>query len=139
MVRRSTCGRAALAGTTDRTMLCFGTHVADFNTIEYMQRLRVSRPCWQAAPPSGISRVLMVVNANEAQIDKLTGLLDMPAEIELACRPDGQRGARVRCEPRLSAGRQLAEPFCETFRGRDRPWTTVGNALACAAGLPRRS
>ena len=71
----------ALGSTTEKTLLCFGTHAADFNTVEYMQRLRFFLPKLQA---KGISRVLMVVNGDVMQLRKLSELLDMPSE---ACSP----------------------------------------------------
>lgn len=129
---------AALAGTTDRTMLCFGTHAADFNTIEYMQRLRVLGLAGKLQA-SGISRVLMVVNANEAQIDKLTGLLDMPAEIELLADPTGSAGRAFGVSRGFRPDDSSLSPFVKLFVvgiGLGPPWGTLWPVLRGYLGDP---
>ena len=82
----------ALAATTDRTLLCFGTHAADFNAIEYLQKVRFYLPRLRDA---GVSRVACVLNADAAQCRTLAELLDVPEEdVELFADPTGEAGRR---------------------------------------------
>ena len=56
-----------------------GTYPADFNMIEYGQRLRHYLPALKA---KGVSRVLCVINGKPSSCKKLADLLDLPAEVE---------------------------------------------------------
>uniref|UniRef100_A0A7S0LUB8 Uncharacterized protein n=1 Tax=Coccolithus braarudii TaxID=221442 RepID=A0A7S0LUB8_9EUKA len=116
---------AALARTTEKTMLCFGTHAADFNTVEYMQRLRVFLPKLQA---KGISRVLMVVNGDASQVAKLAGLLDMPVMVELLADPAGEAGRAFGVSRGFRPDDERLSSFAKLFVvgiGLGPPWGTL--------------
>ena len=88
---------AALSASEGKTMLVFGAHAADFNTIEYMQRVRH----WQAAlQERGVDRTIMVVNGDAAAAAKLASLVDLPKDVEVRS-PQIARGV---CQARLRAG-----------------------------------
>ena len=75
-----------------KTMLVLGTHPADFNTIEYAQRVRAFLPELKA---KGIERILMVINGSPSSCNKLTQLLDLPeADVEVCSDPAGKSGRR---------------------------------------------
>ena len=66
-----------------KTMLVFGTHAGDFNTIEYLQKIRFSYDKLQTE--GGIDRILMVINGEPEQIRLLTSLLDPPFRSLINC------------------------------------------------------
>lgn len=66
-----------------------GTYPADFNMIEYGQRLRHYLPALKA---KGVSRVLCVINGKPSSCKKLADLLDLPAEVELLSDEKGETG-----------------------------------------------
>ena len=84
----------ALVSTSGRTILVLGTHAADFNAIEYGQRVRAYWPRLQARinfthfstrvarligyvrlQSKGIDRCMMVVNSEAKSCEKLAELL----------------------------------------------------------------
>ena len=65
---------AALESSTGKTMLVLGTFAADFNMIEYAQRVRFFMPQLRE---KGVDRYLMVVNAEAPACQTLARLLDL--------------------------------------------------------------
>jgi len=61
-----------------KTMVVFGTHAGDFNTIEYMQKIRASLPELQSK--GGIDRIFIVVNGEPNQCKIIASLLDFYAQ-----------------------------------------------------------
>eukprot|EP00419_Tripos_fusus_P024608 CAMPEP_0172723570 /NCGR_PEP_ID=MMETSP1074-20121228/84032_1 /TAXON_ID=2916 /ORGANISM="Ceratium fusus, Strain PA161109" /LENGTH=258 /DNA_ID=CAMNT_0013549841 /DNA_START=194 /DNA_END=970 /DNA_ORIENTATION=- len=82
---------AALESSAQKTLLVLGTHPADFNTVEYCQKVRTF---WPQLVQKGISRCLLVVNGEASSCMKLAELLDLPAEVELFADPVGEAGRR---------------------------------------------
>ena len=82
---------SALAQSKGRTMLVLGCHAGDFNTVEYVQRVRAFWPQLQA---KGVDRCLVVVNGQASSCAKLAELLDPPAGLELLSDPTGDAGRR---------------------------------------------
>ena len=81
----------ALSSTSGKTMLVLGTHTADFNMIEYGQKVRAALPQLKA---KGIDRFLMVMNGNPKASKQLAEMLDLPEDIELFADPTGEAGRR---------------------------------------------
>lgn len=71
------------------SLLVLGTYPADFNMIEYLQKLRHYLPEMESR---GIGRTLVAVNGSPASCTKLSTLLDLPASIELLSDPSGEAG-----------------------------------------------
>ena len=71
---------AILQTTQSKTLVVLGTHAADFNACEYMQKVRFYLPRLAEA---GVDRYLFVVNGDARQASKLAELLDLPDEVEL--------------------------------------------------------
>ena len=82
---------AALASSSSKTLLMLGTHAADFNTVEYIQRASAA---WAQLKGKGVDQVLMVVNGEPAQCSKLASMLEPPEEMVLLSDPTGEAGRR---------------------------------------------
>eukprot|EP00548_Thalassiothrix_antarctica_P017628 CAMPEP_0194192704 /NCGR_PEP_ID=MMETSP0154-20130528/71733_1 /TAXON_ID=1049557 /ORGANISM="Thalassiothrix antarctica, Strain L6-D1" /LENGTH=308 /DNA_ID=CAMNT_0038916359 /DNA_START=57 /DNA_END=983 /DNA_ORIENTATION=+ len=119
-----------------KTMLVFGTHAGDFNTIEYMQKLRSSLPELQA---KGIKRFLIVVNGKTGQCKMLAKLLDLPEEIELFADPTGEAGRKFGVSRGFRPDDESMPPFVKQFFsgiGIGPPWMTLPAVLPGYFGDP---
>ena len=126
----------ALAATTDRTLLCFGTHAADFNAIEYLQKLRFYLPRLSDA---GVSRVACVLNADEAQCRTLAELLDVPDDVELLSDPTGEAGRKFGVSRGFRPDDAALSPYVKLFVvgiGLGPPWGTLLPVLRGYVGAP---
>jgi len=81
----------ALSSSSGKTLLVLGTYAADFNMVEYCQRIRA---VWPQLQEKGISRCMMVVNAEASAALKLAELVGLPSEVELYADPTGEAGRR---------------------------------------------
>lgn len=61
-----------------KTMLIFGTYAADFNAIEYAQRLRYYTPELQK---KGVGKIGIIFNCEDESAKKLVDLVDMPCDV----------------------------------------------------------
>ena len=75
----------------DRSLIIFGTYPADFNMIEYAQRLRHSIPQLRE---KRVERFVVVVNGEPSACTKLASFLSLPPEVELLSDPSGEAGRR---------------------------------------------
>lgn len=83
-------GQALASNDDGLTLLVLGSHCADFNTIEYGQRVRAY---WERlTEESGITRCLYVMNGSAESCATLANLLDLPLEIEILFDPSGEAG-----------------------------------------------
>ncbi|EED95836.1 predicted protein [Thalassiosira pseudonana CCMP1335] len=62
----------------NKTMLIFGTYAADFNAIEYAQRLRYYTPELQK---KGVGKIGIIFNCEDESAKKLVDLVDMPCDV----------------------------------------------------------
>ena len=76
------------------SLVVLGTYPADFNMIEYAQRLRYYLPALRA---KGVSRVLCTVNGKPSSVERLSEMLELPAEIELLADESGEAGRAFGC------------------------------------------
>ena len=93
------------------SLLILGTYAADFNAIEYGQRLRYYLPKLKA---KGVDNFLMVLNANPRATQSLASILDLPEEVVLYSDSKGQAGRAFG----VSRGFQpddLTNPFVKLF------------------------
>ena len=126
---------AALESSTGKTMLVLGTFAADFNMIEYAQRVRFFMPQLRE---KGVDRYLMVVNAEAPACQTLARLLDLPDEIELLCDPTGEAGRRFGVSRGFMPDAELS-PFLKLFVvgiGLGPPWGTLPAVLSGYVGDP---
>lgn len=81
---------APLLQSDERTVLVFGTYAADFNNIEYAQKLAHYAP--KLAEQARIDKIALVVNGSPAAAARLRELLELPEQIELLADPSGDAG-----------------------------------------------
>lgn len=126
----------ALKATTDKTLLVLGTHTADFNAIEYLQKLRFYLPRLRAA---GVSRIGCVLNADADQIKTLAELLDVPDDVELFSDPTGEAGRKLGVSRGFRPDDDALSPYIKLFVvgiGLGPPWGTLLPVLAGYVGSP---
>ena len=74
---------------SDKTILIVGTYAADFNNIEYAQRLKYYLP---QLKEKGVKNFLFIMNAQPAAAKALANILNLQNEIELYCDKTGSVG-----------------------------------------------
>ncbi len=84
----------------DKSMLVLGTYAADFNAIEYVQRLRFYLP---QLKERGITTIGLVLNCEEDAAKSLVDMLDLETD---ATSEDGT-GVELFVDPVGAAGRQF--------------------------------
>jgi AhpC/TSA antioxidant enzyme len=79
-----------LASVLEPNTLCvLGTYAADFNCVEYGQRLRYYLP---ALKEKGVKKFAMIVNGRPTAATLLAKLVDLPEEVQLYTDPTGTAG-----------------------------------------------
>jgi hypothetical protein len=78
----------------DRSLLVFGTYAADFNAIEYAQRLKYYWPLWRddGNGKLPIRKCALLLNCQPAAAAKLKALTELPDDIEVWVDNTGQAG-----------------------------------------------
>jgi len=69
----------SISNTTPKSMIVFATYAADFNAIEYVQRLRYYLPMLYQR---GITNIGLVLNAEAEAAKLLVDLVDLPTDVE---------------------------------------------------------
>mmetsp|Transcript_5240 Transcript_5240/g.15236 ORF Transcript_5240/g.15236 Transcript_5240/m.15236 type:complete len:209 (+) Transcript_5240:147-773(+) len=121
-----------------KTMVVFGTHAGDFNTIEYMQKIRASLP--ELHSKGGIDRILVVVNGEMDQCKLLTSLVDLPTStdalaIEVLSDPTGEAGRKFGVSRGFRPDDDSLPPFFETILFRHRNRAALDDAASGPAGI----
>eukprot|EP00636_Phaeomonas_parva_P012435 CAMPEP_0118863774 /NCGR_PEP_ID=MMETSP1163-20130328/8530_1 /TAXON_ID=124430 /ORGANISM="Phaeomonas parva, Strain CCMP2877" /LENGTH=184 /DNA_ID=CAMNT_0006797807 /DNA_START=65 /DNA_END=616 /DNA_ORIENTATION=+ len=80
---------AELGQGATKKLLVLGTYAADFNAIEYGQKVSHYLPELEA---KGVDRVLLVLNAEPEACKAFAEYLDLPAKVELLSDPEGTAG-----------------------------------------------
>jgi len=76
--------------TADKKLLIFGTYAADFNAIEYAQRLRYYIPFLK---DKSIKKFGLILNSNEDAAKRMTEMVDLDlSEVEVFIDPNGDAG-----------------------------------------------
>jgi len=120
-----------------RTMVVFGTHAGDFNTIEYLQKIRFSFQDLQSK--GGIGKILVVINGAPDQIQLLTSLLDPPESIQFLSDPTGEAGRSFGVDRGFRPDDESLSPFAKQFFtgiGIGPPWMTLPAVLPGYTGNP---
>ena len=102
------CSIEALQG---GKMIIFGTYAADFNMIEYAQRIRYYIP---QLKDKGISSFLMVVNGSPAAAQKMAELVDLPGDVVLLSDSKGLLGQAFGCSKGWRP-EDLTNPYVKLF------------------------
>jgi hypothetical protein len=130
-------GEAIGGDNGSRTMVVFATHAGDFNTIEYLQKIRFALHDLQAK--GSIGRFLVVVNGGPDQIRKLAGLLDAPRELEWLSDPTGEAGRAFGVDRGFRPDDDSLPPLAKQFAtgiGIGPPWGTLPAVLPGYTGNP---
>ena len=108
-----------------KAAVVFGTYAADFNAIEYGQRLRHYAP---KLKERGVESLHLILNADEAASQKFVELLGLEGVCEVYCDPTGAAG-------RAAAGRRFGK-----FRAprRRRRASAAGRAIDATFQFDRR-
>lgn len=125
---------AALSATTGRTLLVLGTHPADFNCIEYAQKVRAA---WPQLQDKGVDRCMMVMNGKPESCSLLAELLDLPVEIELFSDSTGEAGRQWGVSRGFRPDDDTLNPSLKLFAmgiGIGPPWMTLPAVLTGYVG-----
>jgi len=130
---------AELEATKGRTLLVLGTHPADFNCVEYAQKVRAA---WPQLQDKGVDRCMMVMNGKASSCSKLAELLDLPSEIELFADPEGEAGRHFGVSRGFRPDDSGLNPNIKLFAmgiGIGPPWMTLPAVLQGYFGNPNGS
>lgn len=134
-------GEALLSSSDDtRTLLVLATHPADFNAIEYGQRVRCALPDLRAR--GGVGRCLLVCNGDAASCDRWAGLLgldDVDHGIEILPDPHGEAGRRFGVDRGWRPDDDTPSPSLKVTwvgLGLGPPWGTLPAVLTGYFGNP---
>jgi hypothetical protein len=94
------------------SLLILGTYAADFNAVEYMQRLRYYIP---ALKSKGIENLFMVVNAEPEAVKALASLVQLPGEVQLVSDPLGTAGKAYGVEKGWRPDDAELNPYLKLF------------------------
>lgn len=75
----------------EKTLLIFGTYAADFNAIEYAQRLRYYMP--RLKEESSVTKFGLILNSEMEAAKKMTEMVDLDlSQVEVFIDPNGNAG-----------------------------------------------
>eukprot|EP00618_Florenciella_parvula_P001823 CAMPEP_0119477300 /NCGR_PEP_ID=MMETSP1344-20130328/7495_1 /TAXON_ID=236787 /ORGANISM="Florenciella parvula, Strain CCMP2471" /LENGTH=300 /DNA_ID=CAMNT_0007511263 /DNA_START=839 /DNA_END=1741 /DNA_ORIENTATION=+ len=127
----------AVASTSGKTLVVLGTHAADFNSVEYIQRVKAY---WPRLEAKGVNRCLVVINGESDQCEKLAELLDVPKSIEILADPTGEAGRRFGVSRGFRPDDAGLSPFLKLFVmgivGGPGAWYTLPAVLIGYFGNP---
>lgn len=92
-------------------LVVLGTYSADFNAIEYSQRLRHYLP---QLKEKGVNKFAFILNAEPSAAKLLAQLTDLPSEVEIYSDPLGEAGKRFNCS-RGWRPDDLTDPYVKLF------------------------
>jgi AhpC/TSA antioxidant enzyme len=115
MRRRTSNGPPAEGGGGGgRSLLVFGTYAADFNAVEYAQRLKYYWPLLRDGPQK-LSRCALVLNCRPAAAAQLQTLTELPDDIELWVDNTGRAGRAFGVERGWLPDNADVNPFLKLF------------------------
>jgi hypothetical protein len=123
---------SAQAGTT---VLVLGTYAADFNAIEYAQRLRHYQ---RRLKDKGVTNFAFVLNAEPAAAAALAKFVDLPSDIALYADPFGTAGKAWGCERGFEPDNSDLSPYVKLFAmlfGLG-AWATLPSVIGGYVGNP---
>jgi len=112
-----------LTSSGDKAMLIFGTYAADFNSIEYAQRLRYYLPQLQAG---GICKIGLVLNCEADAAKTLVEMVDLATDVtgtstgdlpivELLIDPTGKAGRSFGVGRGWKENDEVTSPYLKLF------------------------
>jgi hypothetical protein len=109
------------------TVLVVGTYPADFNMIEYAQKLRHYLP---ALEEKGVSRFLCTVNGKQSSCELLADMVGIPERVELLADEAGEAGRAFGVERGWLPDQDTIELF-----GNEIPMSPYAKLLGMLVGL----
>jgi hypothetical protein len=98
---------------TGKCLLVFGTYAADFNAIEYGQRLRYYWPKLQEG--NKVDKCALLLNCQPAAAEQLRDLVDLPDSIEIWVDDTGESGRAFGVERGWLPDETDVNPFLKLF------------------------
>jgi len=129
-------GEALSSTSNGKTMLILGTHPADFNMVEYGQKVRVFS---SQMKEKGIDRCMIVMNGNQSSCQKFANLLELPDGVEIFPDPTGESGRRFGVSRGWRPDDDRISPILKTTvvgLGFGPPWGTLPAVLTGYIGNP---
>jgi AhpC/TSA antioxidant enzyme len=96
-------------------LVVFGTYAADFNAIEYAQRLRYYLPQLTRAPNYPIEKCAFVVNGQPSAAAALARLVDLPDSVEVWVDNEGRAGREFGVSRGWLPENAAVNPFLKLF------------------------
>ena len=93
------------------TLVILGTYAADFNAIEYGQRLRYYIP---KLKEKGISNYVMILNASPSATKSFAKIIGLPNDVQMVSDPVGACGKNFGCS-RGWRPDDLSNPYFKLF------------------------
>ena len=106
----ATVDLGALSGA--KTLVVFGTYPADFNMIEYAQKLRHYQDALRA---KGIERFVCIANGKPASCTSLAEILSLPDDVELLADESGAAGRAFGVSTGWLADNADVSPYAKRF------------------------
>jgi len=98
-----------------RRLLVFGTYAADFNAIEYGQRLRYYWPKLQQMEDGGLDACALLLNCQPTAAQVLRELVDLPDSIEVWVDNTGSAGRQFGVGRGWLPDNNTVNPFIKLF------------------------
>ena len=95
-----------------KTLVVLGTYAADFNAIEYGQRLKHYLPELQA---KGVEDVCLVLNAKPESCRAFASYLELPESVKLLSDPTGEAGRAFGVSRGWLADDESVSPYAKLF------------------------
>jgi peroxiredoxin len=106
----ATVDLGALSGA--KTLVVFGTYPADFNMIEYAQKLRHYQDALRA---KGIERFVCIANGKPESCTSLADILSLPDDVELLADESGAAGRAFGVSTGWLADNADVSPYAKLF------------------------
>lgn len=105
-------GKSLEASPRPTTLIIFGTYAADFNAIEYGQRLKHYMP---ALKSKGVEDVCLILNARPEACHSLAEFLDLPSDVQLYSDPLGAAGRAFGVSRGWMPDNESVSPYVKLF------------------------
>jgi hypothetical protein len=103
---------ATITSDKKKTLVVYGTYAADFNAIEYAQRIRHYQP---QLKEKGIQKQFLILNACPTACMKLAEVLDLPKDVTVLSDSEGAAGRAFGVQRGWLPDDQNVNPYVKLF------------------------
>ena len=103
---------SVIAAQAGSSLVVLGTYPADFNMIEYAQKVKHYLP---QLKQHGVTKTVVVINGEQKAGSRFAELLSMPGELELLADPSGECGRRMGVSRGLLPDAAALSPYVKLF------------------------